>query len=153
MLIAAGPMMTMISDGKMNSTSGSVILTATVAAFSSARCMRRVRIHSDCTRRAVATLVPKSSVWLSVADSDFRSSTPVRAASRRKASVRFTPAWTSRNVILNSAASSGAENSCSSATRAIAASRPRPASTQVTSRSSVSGNARSIEVLRAETRE
>ena len=38
--------------------SGTVILTETIAAFSSARCMRLVRIPSECTRSARETLVP-----------------------------------------------------------------------------------------------
>ena len=39
--------------GKMNSTSGKISWTAVLAAFSSAICLRRVRIESDCTRSEV----------------------------------------------------------------------------------------------------
>ena len=62
--------------------SGMVILTDTIAAFSSARCMRLVRIPSACTRSARDTLVPNISVWMIIADSVRRSSTPVRVDSR-----------------------------------------------------------------------
>ncbi len=46
MLMAAGPMMIAIRLGRMHRMSGMVILTLTYAAFSSARCMRRMRIPS-----------------------------------------------------------------------------------------------------------
>src|SRR4029077_14450011 len=48
----AGPMTTHISDGRMQRMRGMVILTDTMAAFSSARCIRLVRIPSEWTRKA-----------------------------------------------------------------------------------------------------
>ena len=59
------------------------INTETIAAFSSARCMRRVRIPSEWTRSARAMLVPNISLWTIIADRDFRSSTPVRVGRLR----------------------------------------------------------------------
>ena len=107
MLTHAGPTSATKSAGTKQSTSGMVIFTLSTAARSSARCMRRIRMPSDWTRSARATLVPKMSVWLSVAASVFRSCTPVRSARRRKASVRRTPAFTSRKVSVSSSASTG----------------------------------------------
>ena len=75
-------MTTAISDGRMQMISGTVILTDTIAACSSARCMRLVRMPSAWTRSARDTLVPNSSVWMIIADSVRRSSTPVRVDSR-----------------------------------------------------------------------
>src|SRR5205814_8397949 len=60
----AGPMTTAMSDGRMQRTSGMVILTDTMAAFSSAFCMRLTRMPSEWMRSARATLVPKMSVWI-----------------------------------------------------------------------------------------
>ncbi len=87
--------------------------------------------------------MPKISVCVSVAESDFRSFTPVRVASRRKASTRGMPAFTSRKVVCSSDASCGQARWISSETRCTAASSPSPASTHVTSRSSASGSPRS----------
>ena len=53
-MMAAGPTSTTKMPGKMNSTSGKIILTAVWAAFSSANWLRLTRILSDCTRRACA---------------------------------------------------------------------------------------------------
>ena len=76
------PITTIINDGRMKKMSGTVILTETMAAFSSACCIRLVRIPSECTRSARETLVPNISVWMIIAESDLRSSTPVRWDSR-----------------------------------------------------------------------
>ena len=43
----AGPMTTAMSDGRMHMTSGIVILTETMAAFSSACCIRLMRMPSE----------------------------------------------------------------------------------------------------------
>ena len=83
-----------------------------------------------------------------IADSVRRSSTPVRFDSRWNASERRTPAWISSRVCFISWARRGATSSSSCATRDIAASSARPASTQVTSRSIESGSASSISACR-----
>ena len=62
--MAAGPTSTTKIPGKMNSTSGKISCTAVFAAFSSAICLRRVRIESDWTRRAWAMLDPNRSAWI-----------------------------------------------------------------------------------------
>ena len=55
-----------------------ISFTAVLAAFSSAICLRRVRIESLCTRRAWAMLDPKRSAWIKMAARLRTSSTPVR---------------------------------------------------------------------------
>ncbi len=131
-LTQAGPMITTSRVGKKQTTSGTVILALSIAARSSARCMRRILIPSAWIRSALATLVPNMSVWFKVAASVLRSCTPVRLASRRKASVRRTPAFTSRKVRVSSSDRMGCASEISDDTLWTAASSPRPASTQVT---------------------
>src|SRR5437899_11404172 len=48
----AGPRITMKTPGKMKSTIGTIILIASLAASSSARCLRLVRSESENVRRA-----------------------------------------------------------------------------------------------------
>src|SRR6185436_2143960 len=116
-LIAAGPIVTTQIAGKMQNTSGKTILTPVFAAASSARCLRLVRSVSDWTRSDCATLVPNLSVWTSIATSDEMSSTPVRVARLRSASVRALPARSSRLIIRSSPARSGWAKASSSPTR------------------------------------
>ncbi len=71
--IIAGPRMTTNRAGKTHSTSGKTSLMAVLAAASSARCRRLVRSEAACTRRALATEVPKRSVWISMATSELTS--------------------------------------------------------------------------------
>src|SRR5262245_57703919 len=116
-LMAAGPMVTTQIAGKMQNTSGNTIFTPVLAAASSARWRRLVRSVSEWTRSERATLVPNLSVWISIAASDDRSSTPVRSARLRSASERPLPARSSRLISRSSAESSGCANDSSSPTR------------------------------------
>src|SRR5204862_8172899 len=109
-LMAAGPMVTTQIAGKMQNTSGKTIFTPVLAAASSARCRRLVRSVSEWTRSERATLVPNLSVWISIAASDERSSTPVRSARLRSASPRPLPARSSRLISRSSPDSSGCAN-------------------------------------------
>ena len=103
--------------GKMQNTSGNTIFTPVLAAASSARWRRLVRSVSEWTRSDRATLVPNLSVWISMAASDDRSSTPVRSARLRSASARALPARSSRLISRSSSDSSGCANASSSPTR------------------------------------
>ena len=80
------------------------------------------------------------------------SSRPVRSASPFSAVSRSTPARISAVTSASSAASSGWLKCSSSATRWMAAVRPRPASTQTTSMSSASGKASRRRFCRRSTR-
>src|SRR4029079_3544685 len=101
-LIAAGPIVTTQIAGKIQKPRGNTILTPVFAAASSARCRRLVRSTAECTRSDCATLVPNLSVWISIAASDVKSSTPVRSARLRSASDRALPARISRLTSRNS---------------------------------------------------
>ena len=57
----AGPIITTIKAGKINNKSGKINFTGVWAAFSSNFWRRLVRMVSDCTRKAVAILVPNRS--------------------------------------------------------------------------------------------
>ena len=69
-VMAAGPTSTTKMPGKMNTTSGKISFTAVFAAFSSAICLRRVRIESLCTRNACAMLDPNLSAWIRIEAKD-----------------------------------------------------------------------------------
>ena len=97
----------MNSAGNIRNTSGKTSLMVVFAAASSARCRRRVRRESEWTRRDCARLVPSFSVWISMATSDFTSSTPVRSDSARSASCRGFPATISRLTTSNSSLKAG----------------------------------------------
>ena len=58
MLTAAGPITTIIRQGRMKRTTGIMIFTGTCAAFSSARCRRFMRISADWTRSTWAMPMP-----------------------------------------------------------------------------------------------
>ena len=62
MAITAGPTTTTNMAGKMNRTRGTIILTAILAACSSARCLRFVRMPSENIRNDCAIPVPKRSL-------------------------------------------------------------------------------------------
>ena len=106
-LMAAGPMVTIHTAGKMQKTSGKTIFTPVFAAASSARWRRFVRSVTEYTRNDYATLVPNLSVWISIVTSELRSSTPVRSARFRSASARGFPARSSRLISFNSSDKSG----------------------------------------------
>ena len=78
--------------GKMQKTSGKISLIVVLAAASSARCRRLVRMVSAWIRSAWATEVPNRSVWISMPVSDAMSARPVRSARFRSASSRAVPA-------------------------------------------------------------
>src|SRR4051794_14431643 len=96
---------------------------------------QRVRVRTN----VLAMLVPNCSDCTSIETRLRTVSTSVRSAMCRQASSRGRPARCSRATMLNSSATAGCAfiNSCE--VRAVAWSSPRPASTQITSRSSTSG--------------
>ena len=125
----------------MKSTSGTVIRTGTFIAFSSARWRRFTRISRLWILSTLPTGTPSWSAWTMARQKERRSASVVRSAIARIASVRPTPScisWISRC------------SSCDSgpvvcwATRCTAASKPRPASTEMVSRSIESGSSRCI---------
>ena len=93
--------------GNIKKTRGGIILILILAPCSSARCLRLDRMVSANTRSALATLVPKRSVWMSTAAKDFRSSISLRCPRFRRASLLSFPAFTSRLYKLNSSLRAG----------------------------------------------
>src|SRR5262245_6879220 len=98
-LMTPGPTAMTKNAGSRQTTSGKISLTESFAAFSSARWRRLIRDSSACVRSAWATLVPKRSVWTSIATSARTSSTIVRFAKFFSASTRGLPARVS--VLMN----------------------------------------------------
>ena len=95
-----------ISAAKIR-VAGKISLSGAFLARSSARCMRRMRMASACTRSALATLVPKRSVCTSSATSELTSSTPVRVGEPAQGVGRLLPARVSAVTRPNSAESTG----------------------------------------------
>ena len=133
--------MTTNSAGKMQNSTGNSTLIGTFMAFSSASWRRLRRIWLDWTRRTLAIDTPKMSACTIARTKAPSSGTLLRAARLRMASPRPRPSWTSCRV---------RDSSCDSgpvvlrATWARAASKPRPASTLMVSRSTESGRASRI---------
>src|SRR3546814_19756708 len=71
---AAGPRMTTNNTGRMKRISGTVMIAARRAAFSSARIMRSLRNLADRTRRAEARGVHSFSGWIMVVKTPDRQS-------------------------------------------------------------------------------
>ena len=109
MRIAPGPSVTTYIAGNRQNTRGKTSFTPSLAARSSARCRRTVRPVSACVRSACAMLVPKRSVWISIATRARTSSTLVRSAKLRNASMRGLPARISLVTCCSSSASAGCD--------------------------------------------
>src|SRR5271156_17456 len=76
----AGPKITLIMAGRMNRTSGNRILTVVLAALSSARSRRVVRMVSEIERSAGPICAPSFSLCTRVAGGGLMSSAAVRTA-------------------------------------------------------------------------
>ena len=141
MLIIAGPRMTTKIEGKMQNTSGNSIFTGAFCAFSCALSRRLMRISSACERRRREMETPKVSAW-SMARMKLRSSgTSLRSAMARSASARVDPIRISCSMRRNS---SDSAPGTAVHVRSRACSKPRPASTEITRRSRMSGSLREI---------
>ncbi len=136
----------MNSAGRMQKISGMVILTGTCWAFSSARWRRLTRISDDWTRRTLAIGIPKASACTMELTNDRSSGRLDRSARERSASPRDEPICISRRTRENSSASGP---SVLRATCCTAASKPRPDSTEMVSRSMASGSSRWMRFLRS----
>src|SRR5262252_1739743 len=136
-----GARVTRKNAGIRKNTVGNSIFRGARWACSSARCRRWTRAASAWTRSVFPNGVPSFSVWMNAPTIDRSSSTPDRSARTRKASCRGRPARTSRCMRSSSLWSGLFCFVGCSATRATAASKPRPASTQTIRRSSTSGRA------------
>ena len=128
----------------MQKISGNSSFSAIFAARSSARIRRRVRSMSDSTRSDSLMLVPNRSAWISIAQNDSMSSTPVRSARLRSAVSFVKPERISSSSRSSSLATTSLRNRSSSLTFISAASSPRPASTHTVSKSSASGKSSKI---------
>ena len=146
MLSAAGPITAMNRQGRMKKISGIVILTGTCWAFSSARWRRLTRISDDCTRSTWAIGMPNESACTMALTKLRRSARLVRSASARSASERPWPICISCSTRENSSASGP---SVLRATCWTAASKPRPDSTLMVSRSMASGSSLSSRLERS----
>ncbi len=146
-LMAAGPIVTTQIAGKMQKTSGNTIFTPVLAAASSARWRRLVRTCPSARAATARRWCRTCRSGPASLTSETMSSTPVRSARLCSASDRALPARSSRLIRRSSPQRSGCANASSALTRWIAWSRPRPASTLTTSRSSASGSAQANLVL------
>ncbi len=129
----------------MQKISGMVILTGTCWAFSSARWRRLTRISEDWTRSTWAIGMPNASACTMALTKLRISGTLVRSPRPRSAAERPWPICISRSIRENSSASGP---SVLWATCWIAASKPRPDSTLMVSRSIASGSSR-LHLVRA----
>ena len=146
MLIPAGPSTTMNRHGRMKITIGNRILTGSFIACSSA-CWRRLRRSSEAwICRVWATGTPSFSAWARALTIWRSSGTRTRSDSAASAAPRGTPARVSCTTRASSEASGP---SVVRATRAMAASRPRPARTEITIWSTVSASDRRITCWRS----
>ena len=125
-------------QGRMQKISGSRILTGTFWACSSARWRRLTRISEACTRSTWPIGMPKASACTIAETKPRISGSDVRSPRARSASERPSPICISWSTRANSSASGP---SVLRATWESAASKPRPASTEMVSRSSASGSA------------
>jgi hypothetical protein len=132
-------MITMNSAGRIMKIIGNRSFVGIFCACSSARCRRLFRSSFDWARSTLAIDTPNRSAWTIASTNARSSSTSVRSPTCRKASARETPSWISwsRRPISSASGPGTLRITC-----AIAASNPRPASTLIVSRSSVSESVR-----------
>ena len=149
MRMSAGPRMTMKSDGKMQPTSGNSILIGAFAAISSARWRRSIRSCSDWTCSTLLIATPSCSAWMTAPMKFVSAGTSVRGMMSRSASRRALPTRTSARARRNS---SMRGPSIFSTTLPRAASKPRPARTEIVRRSRASGIWSTIACWRARIR-
>ena len=133
--MSAGTTVMIMKTGMKHTMIGKIILTVSLAAFSSVRCLRLSRISADWIRSVSAMGTPCFWACSSAVTSWRISRICARSASARSAWARGTPAWMSL-IVWRSSSVNGP--SVVVATRASAASKPRPASTQMVSWSMVS---------------
>ncbi len=130
----------------MQKINGTTILTGTFMAISSAHWRRFVLISLDWTRNTWPTGIPNASACTMAETNERRSGIELRSPRARSASERPTPSCISRRHRLNSPASAPVVF-CATCIRA--ASKPRPDSTEIVSRSMASGSSRCIFSVRS----
>ena len=133
-------------QGRMNRTTGIMILTGTWAAFSSARWRRLTRISADCTRSTWPIGMPKESACTMAPTKDLRSA---RLGPFAEAAHGVRPAAADLHLLQHPLNSSASGPSVFLATCCSAASKPRPASTEIVSRSMASAMAFCMLLARA----
>ena len=126
----------MNSDGKMHPTSGNSILIGALAAISSARWRRSMRSCSLWTWSTLLIETPSCSAWMIAPMKLVRAVTSVRGTMSRSASRRGLPTRISARARRNSSVRGPWSFST---TLPSAPSKPRPARTEIVSRSRASG--------------
>src|SRR5664279_818371 len=146
MPMTPGPMTTMNSTGRMQSMSGKITLTGICIALASARIRRFNLISAACVLSTLDSARPYASAWMIDRMNCLRSGTWVRSTRSSYATRRVMPTCTSCSVRMSSAARTPVPFF---ATRTMAASNPRPASTAMLIWSRVSASSSVIFALRS----